>query len=330
MAGVADTQSNKVLDYDVNFKTVLGKGAMGIVHPATDKKGNKVAAKRIDYRDKSMGENIAKALENISRLKHQNVVQILDTAEQPFVVWIFMEFCQLGDLEKYFTTKERNKAETLDIMLGIARGVEYLHSKNVIHRDIKPTNILISGGSPVVPKLTDFDLSKFLEEDYETSAMTTDVGTKAFKAPEFWMRTKEGKLNYHRNVDVYAMGLTYLAMIQGNKKLVPKLETTNDDSELHQSIGAVMAERVRYRVEPLMVLKAEESSQEMTMVQPENRLRASQVVSTLMRIVRMVSHICFYFSKWVDTARASHVELEGGLVCFQKYLFNVSSTNPEL
>ena len=88
------------------------------------------------------------------------------------------------------------------------------------------------------------------------------------------MRTKEGKLNYHRHVDVYAMGLTYLAMIQGNKKLVPKLETANDDSELQQPIGAVMAERVRYRVEPLMVLKAEESSQETTGF--ERKLRNSE------------------------------------------------------
>ena len=69
MAGVADTQLNKVLDYNVDFKTVLGKRAMGIVHPVNDKKGNKVAAKCIDYRDKSRGENIAKELENISRLK---------------------------------------------------------------------------------------------------------------------------------------------------------------------------------------------------------------------------------------------------------------------
>ena len=106
----------------------------------------------------------------------------------------------------------------------------------------------------MVAKLTDFDFSKFLEEDRDTSLMTTNVGTAAFKAPEFFLRNEQKKINYHRNVDVFALGLTYLAMAQENKGLVPKIETPNEDSELHQPVGRLIAERIKYKKKPLDVV----------------------------------------------------------------------------
>ena len=112
-------------------------------------------------------------------------------------------------------------------MYGIAKGISYLHSNNIIHRDVKPANILIASAIPLTPKLADFDISKALDFDAETSVMSSNVGTLAFKAPEFFMRSG-GKLEYHRNVDVYAAGLTFLAMIQASeksRKLVPHIET---------------------------------------------------------------------------------------------------------
>ena len=103
-----------------------------------------------------------------------------------------------------------------------------------------------------VAKLTDFDLSKFLDPD-ESSLMTTTVGTDAFKAPEFYQRDQQRKIHYHRNVDIYTLGLTYLAMVQENKNLVPQIETPGQDSELHEPIGRPIAERIKYGKEPLTV-----------------------------------------------------------------------------
>ena len=109
-------------------------------------------------------------------------------------------------------------------------------------------------------KLTDFDFSKILEENYGSSLMTTNVGTPAFKAPEFYLRNEELKIQYHRNVDIYALGLTYLAMIQGNNGLVPQIETPNDDSERYVPIGRIIAERIRYKKEPLEVIPEDTKS----------------------------------------------------------------------
>ncbi len=274
----------------------LGKGSFGIVHPATNANKEKVAAKRIDGKNKMKMQQITSDLDKLHQLSHKNIVKVLDVYQEETVIWVMMEFCNLGDLNSYYQAGFKD-AEMICIMLDISKGVEYLHNKNVIHRDIKPENILILGAQQTVAKLTDFDLSKFLEDQYDTSVLTTDVGTKAYKAPEFWKRTADGKLKYHRNVDVYAMGLTFLAMIQKNKRLSPVIETPTDDSELHQPIGALIAERIRYNIQPLEIIARELDLsyiprvrqvrgliQKMTKVEPTERILAPTVVQELTKI----------------------------------------------
>ncbi len=86
-------------------------------------------------------------------------------------------------------------------------------------------------------------------------------------------------------------------MVQGKKPLSPVIETPNDDSELHHPIGALIAERVRYKVEPLQIISAEKSLscsplvrvvrgliQKMTRVEPRERLKAQTVLEKLMKI----------------------------------------------
>ena len=141
-------------------------------------------------------------------------------------------------------------------MNQIAQGVEYLHKKNVIHRDIKPANILISSENLIVAKLTDFDFCKFFEEPYDTSLMSTNVGTEAFKALEFYFRNAQGKVQYHRNVDIHSLGLTFLSIIQSDEKLKgPQIETPNTESELFEPIGRLIAERKKNDKKPLEVLR---------------------------------------------------------------------------
>ncbi len=292
-----------VSQFRVNTGKILGKGSFGIVHKALDKSGADIAAKRIDFtaRTKSKLPKVTTGLKRLTELNHENIARIFQVFEEEATVWVFMELCNQGDLINYLQPEEASSPvmphEKVKLMLDIARGVEYLHSKNVIHRDIKPNNILISGELPTA-KLTDFDCSKFLQEPYSTSVMTSNVGTLAFKAPEFYIRTDGGQLNYHRNVDVYAMGLTFLAMIQNHPFLIPKLETPNEPSELSPgyTIGMLMAERKRYKVEPLQVVTIPVAVShpehelwndvrveilKMTHVEPTKRASAAEVVQNL-------------------------------------------------
>ena len=141
-------------------------------------------------------------------------------------------------------------------------------------------------------RLTDFDVIKCLDLEDETSLMSSNVGTLAFKAPEFFQRASPGKIEYHKNVDIYAAGLTFLAILQAEKRkkmLIPHIETSMDDSELHApSIGLFISERIKYKVPELIIVKVEGSQRslkllisQMTCVIPEERLLASKVLDLL-------------------------------------------------
>ena len=207
-----------IAGYVVNFRKRLGRGMFGSVYKATDSKGTIVAAKEID-RDPTSRVAL-KVLENSHKqkeLNHTNIVKILDIYKDATEMWIFMEFCNCGDLNNYVRTHfQEFCGGKLMIMQQIADGLAFLHDLRIAHRDMKPWNILIqhqAGEQPITVKLTDFDFAKFHPLDATSSAMDSNVGTSYYKAPEFF-NSNDGGITYHKSVDVYTMGLTFLAMLQ--------------------------------------------------------------------------------------------------------------------
>ena len=128
-----------------------------------------------------------------------------------------------------------------------AKAVSFLHRSNVAHRDIKPGNILVkSANGQVVIKLADFGLSKFLDPTALTSAtMSSNVGTLTFTAPEFWDKTSDNRVRYHRDVDIYATGLTFTAILQAKPghSLTPNAKGFLLSSELKMPIGLAALNR---------------------------------------------------------------------------------------
>ena len=277
----------KVKSFSIFQNEILGKGAFGIVYKANDVKQNIIAAKRIDGNEHQ--RVLSQDLNRLLKLDHPNVIKILDVEKNENIVWMMMPFCELGDLNRFYRTRDVSDEVNIDIMRQIMLGISYLHSEDIVHRDIKPGNIMVGSVTPVVIQLGDFDISKCLDPEVETSLMTSNVGTLAFKAPEFFQRTSPGKIEYHRNVDVYAAGLTFLAILQaeeGKKQLIPQIETPMEDSELHApSIGQLVAERIKYRVSELNIVRVRGSVtrliSQMTCVNPEERLSASKVLELL-------------------------------------------------
>ncbi len=282
----------------------LGRGGFGTVYKATDNKGREVAAKEICISDH--GEAAAQEAANFYKLKpikHQNIVEILDVKEFENNVWIFMEQCLLGDLDKYF--KEHFKHvqsddSKINLMTQIANGIEFLHKNSIIHRDIKPANILISftdGPDDVLVKLTDFGLTRFLDPNATTSAMSTAAGTPLFMAPEFWIRDDKGAISYNWSVDVYAAGLAFLAMIQvrKGKQLSSIIENAADRAEsnaMGMAIEQAMLVNERRKESKLKIIENldEDSSkikavkrliEQMTNVKAKYRVTASQVRAQL-------------------------------------------------
>ena len=249
----------KVKSYSVDTRDVLGQGAFGIVYKAKDAKNNEIAVKRID--GDVHPRILTQDLDRLMKLDHQNVMKVLDVEKDKNLVWMMMPFCKLGDLNLFYQKRDVSPETNLEVMKQIMAGVSYLHSQDVVHRDIKPGNILVATESPLQILLADFDFSKCLDPEVVTPLMSSNVGTLAFKAHEFFQRTSPGKIEYHRNVDIYAAGLTFLAILQaekGKKMLIPRIETPMDNSELHtDSIGRLVAERIKYKVPELNIVKIE-------------------------------------------------------------------------
>ena len=276
-----------IRSYSIDTRDVLGQGAFGIVYKGTDAKKNTIAAKRIDGDEHP--RIFTQALDRFLQLDHLNVMKILDIEINKEIVWMMMPFCELGDLNHYYRKRHISHETNVNIMKQIMAGISYLHSQDIVHRDIKPGNILVASAYPLVIVLTDFDVSKCLEQEVETSLMTSNVGTLAFKAPEFFQRTSPGKIEYHRNVDIYAAALTFLAILQaekGKKMLIPHIETPVEDSELHApSIGQLISERIKYKVPELNIVKIEGTQKslkrlisQMTFINPEERLSPENII----------------------------------------------------
>ena len=97
-----------------------------------------MAAKCINLDAKTV-KDLDVNVEKLVKLQHENIVNMFDKhADETNRFWIFMEFCDLGDLNKFCRTRDLTIQEKLDVMMQLAMGLEYLHANRVIHRDIKP------------------------------------------------------------------------------------------------------------------------------------------------------------------------------------------------
>ena len=163
-------------------------------------------------------------------------------------IWVFMDYCEGGDLNDYskhhFDELQDGK---IAIMSQMSKGLAFLHDCRISHRDIKPENVLIkpqSGSQLVTVKLTDFGLAKYLDPEDTTSAMETKLGTRLYMAPEFYNQDEKGEIKYHKDVDIFALGLTFVAIIDAKpgQNLKP-IAAGCEHTEWAQPIGLAMLGR---------------------------------------------------------------------------------------
>ncbi len=239
---------------ELNLRRPIGTGWMSKVHQAYDKNGAAYAAKHlacqtlVEDREKEL-----KAYLQMELIIHENIVKIHERIRDEYSdLWLIMDFCD-GNLNKYFTdfkAEHKNFETKIDFMCQIAKGLAYLHSKKIVHRKLKPSNILVTENPEReghLIKLADFTLSKFLDPDGQSSSMNTELCPDLYKAPEFYFPAQVGKIpKYKKNVDVYAAGLIFLAMLQPMQHdcLVPQIEgEPPNPREATLPIGQIMYNR---------------------------------------------------------------------------------------
>lgn len=193
----------------------LGEGGMASVYQAHDSKLDRdVAIKLIgieDATDVKVARQFEKESRALAKLNHANIIPILDFGKTPEWLYMVMPLIEGGTLKERMGTP-LPCAEAAALLAPIAKALAYAHEKSIIHRDVKPSNILIANAN--TPMLSDFGIAKLLEES-ETVEMTGTMqaaGTPEYMAPECGL----GQPTTFAS-DIYSLGVVLFELITGQK-----------------------------------------------------------------------------------------------------------------
>jgi serine/threonine protein kinase len=174
----------------------LGEGGMGMVYQAYDPVLKREVAIKVIHphlvRKPDLKERFRQEAVAAARLKHPGIVQVHDSGEDNHTLYIVMEFISGGNLEEMLEALKKKGQwlvlkEAVEIVQQVSLAVEHTHQHGVLHRDIKPGNIMLERGSsgnlPYRPILTDLGLAKLAEGGLETQTGIS-MGTPAYMSPE--------------------------------------------------------------------------------------------------------------------------------------------------
>lgn len=189
---------------------LIGRGAQGSVH-LIEREGVMRVSKRVDLGRLRTRERQA-AFRECSILKafsHPHIVQYADSFEEDNCLVLIMEWCRRGDLSMLIAERQRIDDEAIAKWLGqLASGLHYMHSRRVLHRDLKSSNIFLSADDDV--KLGDFGIAKVLEST--TAQADSVVGTAHYLSPELCRGQP-----YSYSSDLWALGCVIYELCTLNK-----------------------------------------------------------------------------------------------------------------
>ncbi|PKN63862.1 MAG: serine/threonine protein kinase [Deltaproteobacteria bacterium HGW-Deltaproteobacteria-15] len=193
----------------------VGKGAMGIVYKARDPKINRlVAVKTIRFSDEIEAEKIEevkarflKEAEMAGKLSHPSIVSIYDVGEDYDLAYMAMEFLEGENLRKFCSRESLlSLRQVLFLITETALALDYAHSMGVIHRDIKPGNIMLLKDGRV--KVTDFGIAKAVSSSQTKSGVV--LGTPSYMSPE-----QINGYNLDGRSDIFSLGVVFFELLTG-------------------------------------------------------------------------------------------------------------------
>jgi hypothetical protein len=193
----------------------IARGGMGVVYRARDTTvGRTVAVKMLPPEVAPDGDRLARFLTEakaLAALQHPNVVQLFHAGEAGHRPFLVMEFVSGGNLRQSLRAGPWEPTAAAKLVRTLADATAAAHRLGIVHRDLKPGNVLLTAESGPVPKIADFGLARFLDDDSRTASGEI-LGTPEFMAPE--QAAGRGDL-IGPPTDIWALGATLYEVLTG-------------------------------------------------------------------------------------------------------------------
>jgi serine/threonine protein kinase len=189
----------------------IGRGGMAIVCRAYQPQLERWVAIKIMHTEVDKEEFLARFRREaraIAALRHPNILTVYDYGEEGGIAYIVMEYVPGGSLKSNLTNQPVDWPDAATLVIPVGRALAYAHSQGVVHRDVKPANILLA--RPEWPLLADFGLIKLLDRQRGITRPGTSLGTPTYFSPE----QAVGSEVDHRS-DIYGLALVLYRLVTG-------------------------------------------------------------------------------------------------------------------
>ncbi len=193
----------------------IGRGGQGVVYRARQKSLNRIVALKVirpgQKTTKAHLQRFRIEAEAAASLDNANIVPIYDVGEGDGSYYFSMKLIEGGQLEDVFRRKPIPIRHAAELIAKLARTVHYAHERGILHRDIKPGNILVDAKGE--PYLTDFGLARLVETDSTVTRTLETLGTPSYMAPEQVLRNSSELTS---GTDVYGLGAVLYHLLTGH------------------------------------------------------------------------------------------------------------------
>jgi tetratricopeptide (TPR) repeat protein len=193
----------------------IGRGGMGVIYRARQRYSRRVVAlKRILSYHADSPETLRRfrrEAEAAASLDHPNILPIFEVAETEEKLPFFtMKFAPGGSLLEAAPAFRRDPRSSVELMIKVARALQYAHERGILHRDLKPGNILLDAHD--APLISDFGLAKWLDTDSDITRTLMIFGTPGYVAPE---QARGGDAKVGPAADIYSLGAMLFELLAG-------------------------------------------------------------------------------------------------------------------